>query len=96
MHRFLGCDNPETFFPTRDRQRVAYEILAKTVYGKKKRAEIGIDRLIEEEVYSAAFPLHDVSILAARFHYFSLMNFNEYTVESNKQPPSVSSAVNAV
>lgn len=61
MFRFLGSDNPQTFFSTRDRQRVAYEILAKTVYGKKKRAEIGIDRLIEEEVYSAAFPLHDVS-----------------------------------
>jgi Dimerisation domain of Ca+-activated chloride-channel, anoctamin len=61
LFRFLGSDNPETFFPTRDRQRVAYEILAKTVYGKKKRAEVGIDRLVEEEVYSAAFPLHDVS-----------------------------------
>ena len=50
----------------RDRQRVAYEILAKTVYGKKKRAEIGIDRLVEEEVYAGAFPLHDVCTCTGR------------------------------
>ena len=61
IFRFLGSDDHATFFPNRDRQRVAYEILAKTVYGKKKRAEIGIDRLLEEQVYAAAFPLHDVS-----------------------------------
>lgn len=59
INRFLGSDDHATFFPNRDRQRVAYEILAKTVYGKKKRAEIGIDRLLEEQVYTAAFPLHD-------------------------------------
>jgi len=51
-----------TFFATRDRQRVAYEILAQTIYGKKKRAEVGIDRLVEEGAFAAAFPLHDVSI----------------------------------
>ena len=61
--RFLGNDDPTTFFATRDRQRVAYEILAQTVYGKRKRAEVGIDRLVEEGVFAAAFPLHDVSII---------------------------------
>ena len=59
--RFLGSDNHETFFLNKDRQRIVYEILATTTYGKRKRAEIGIDRLLEEEVYSAAYPLHDVS-----------------------------------
>jgi len=44
----------------RDRQAVAYEILATTVYGKRKDGEIGIDRLLEDTVYTAAFPLHDV------------------------------------
>lgn len=37
-----------------------YEILASTVYGKRKRAEVGVDRLINEGAYSAAFPLHEV------------------------------------
>jgi len=50
-----------TLFPLRDRQKVAYEILATTVYGERKNGEIGIDRLLDEQVYTAAFPLHDVN-----------------------------------
>lgn len=37
-----------------------YEILSRTVYGKKKRAEVGVDRLINEGAYTATFPLHEV------------------------------------
>lgn len=37
-----------------------YEVLATTVYGKRKRAEVGVDRLVNEGVYTAAFPLHEV------------------------------------
>lgn len=40
-----------------------YEILARTVYGKRKRAEVGVDRLVNEGVYTAAFPLHEVRLL---------------------------------
>ena len=40
-----------------------YEILSTASYGKRKRAEIGIERLLEEDVFTAAFPMHDVSIL---------------------------------
>lgn len=39
---FLGSDNPETYFKETDRQRIAWEILEVTAYGKKKRAEIGM------------------------------------------------------
>lgn len=60
--RFLGSDDRDSFFLNKDRQRIVYELLATTTYGKKKRAEIGIERLLEEEVLSAAFPLHDVSL----------------------------------
>ena len=60
FHRFLGSDNHDTYFENRDRHRVIYEILATAPYGKRKRAEIGIERLLEEEVFSAAYPLHDV------------------------------------
>ena len=42
-----------------------YEILGLTVYGKRKRAEIGIERLLEDEVFAAAYPLHDVSAVMA-------------------------------
>lgn len=38
----------------------AYEILTKTVYGKRKNAQVGVDRLLNEGVYTAAFPLHEV------------------------------------
>jgi len=64
VRRFLNHENPTTLFSVRDRQKVAYEILATTVYGERKNGEIGIDRLLDEEVYTAAFPLHDVTLLA--------------------------------
>lgn len=38
-----------------------YEILARTPYGSLKRGEVGIDRLLSEQVFAAAYPLHEVS-----------------------------------
>lgn len=37
-----------------------YEVLARTVYGKRKHAEVGVARLLNEGAFKAAFPLHDV------------------------------------
>ncbi|CAH1775497.1 unnamed protein product [Owenia fusiformis] len=59
IDRFLGSENHDTYFTHTQRHRVVYEILATSTYGKRKRAEIGIDRLLEEDVFTAAFPLHD-------------------------------------
>ncbi|KAL5013614.1 hypothetical protein ScPMuIL_007884 [Solemya velum] len=59
LDRFLGSDNHETYFTNVQRSRILWEILATSAYGKRKRAEIGVERLIEEGVYTAAFPLHD-------------------------------------
>ncbi|XP_052821331.1 anoctamin-7-like isoform X2 [Mya arenaria] len=59
LDRFLGSNNRDTYFSTTQRSRIVWEILATAAYGKRKRAEIGIERLIEEDVYAAAFPLHD-------------------------------------
>ncbi|XP_068589972.1 anoctamin-7 isoform X2 [Cebidichthys violaceus] len=59
MNRFLGCNDHESYFTNTQRHRVVYEILARTVYGKRKRAEVGVDRLVNEGVYKAAFPLHE-------------------------------------
>uniref|UniRef100_A0A3Q2PEP6 Anoctamin n=1 Tax=Fundulus heteroclitus TaxID=8078 RepID=A0A3Q2PEP6_FUNHE len=36
-----------------------HEILARTVYGKRKRTEVGVDRLVNEGAYAAAYPLHE-------------------------------------
>jgi anoctamin-7 len=60
LSRFLGADDRDNFFQVRDRQAIVYEILATTTYGKKRRAEVGIERLLEDDVYTAAYPLHDV------------------------------------
>jgi hypothetical protein len=66
--RFHGIDEPDTFFLPKDRQRILYEILATTTYGKRKRAEVGVDRLLEEDVFLAAFPLHDVCFCLCQLH----------------------------
>ena len=39
---------------------MVYEILATTPFGKEKKGEVGIERLVDEGAYQAAFPLHDV------------------------------------
>eukprot|EP00058_Branchiostoma_floridae_P028493 XP_002613984.1 hypothetical protein BRAFLDRAFT_67435 [Branchiostoma floridae] len=61
LDKFLGSENRDTFFSNTQRHRIVYEILATTPYGKRKRAEIGIDRLIDEGAFQAAYPLHDGS-----------------------------------
>ena len=71
---FLNYENPTSLFPVRDRQRVAYEILATTVYGNRENGEIGIDRLLDDDVYAAAFPLHDVYFTG--FHFSVLCSFD--------------------
>ncbi|XP_077998551.1 anoctamin-7-like isoform X2 [Glandiceps talaboti] len=59
LDRFIGSDNHIDYFTMGERGRILNEILQSTTYGKRKRAEIGIDRLVEEEIFTAAFPLHD-------------------------------------
>uniref|UniRef100_A0A1I8F7I7 Anoct_dimer domain-containing protein n=1 Tax=Macrostomum lignano TaxID=282301 RepID=A0A1I8F7I7_9PLAT len=49
------------------RHQVAREILGTMAYGQGKQPEIGIDRLLEEGVYSGVFPLHDETVLYAVF-----------------------------
>nr|XP_045606846.1 anoctamin-7-like isoform X2 [Procambarus clarkii] len=57
--KFLGSDNPDQYFTNTQRARIVHEILSTASFGKRKKGEIGIERLVEEGVYSAAFPLHD-------------------------------------
>ncbi|KAM9317962.1 anoctamin-7 isoform 2-T2 [Pholidichthys leucotaenia] len=59
LERFLGSDNQDTFFKTTQRHQVLYELLARTQYGSVKKGEVGIDRLVSEGVFTAAYPLHE-------------------------------------
>ncbi|KAL4648376.1 anoctamin-7-like [Arapaima gigas] len=59
MGKFLGSENQQTYFSNTQRQRIVYEILSRTAYGKRKRAEVGVERLLNEGVFTAAFPLHE-------------------------------------
>ena len=60
LDKFLGGDNKQNFFTRAQRSRIVFEILSTIVFGREKKGEVGIDRLIEEGVFSAAYPLHDV------------------------------------
>ena len=59
----IGSDETENFFTTTDRIRVVHHILQTIAFGKRSSAQIGIDRLLEQQIFVAAFPLHDVSAL---------------------------------
>ncbi|XP_058554577.1 anoctamin-7 [Neofelis nebulosa] len=59
LSRFLGSDNQENFFTSTERHQILFAILAKTPYGHEKKGLCGIDQLLAEGVFSAAFPLHD-------------------------------------
>ncbi|KAL7831981.1 hypothetical protein AOLI_G00295290 [Acnodon oligacanthus] len=59
LKRFLGHENKETFFKTTQRHQILYEILSRTPYGALKRGEVGIARLVSENIFTAAYPLHE-------------------------------------
>ncbi|KAM9813117.1 anoctamin-7 isoform X2 [Syngnathus typhle] len=59
LERFLGSEDRENFFKTTQRHQVLYEILARTPYGSVSRNEVGIDRLLSEQVFTSAYPLHE-------------------------------------
>ncbi|XP_061828427.1 anoctamin-7 [Nerophis lumbriciformis] len=59
LERFLGSEDRDTFFKTTQRHQVLYEILARTPYGSMSKGEVGIDRLLSEQVFTSAYPLHE-------------------------------------
>uniref|UniRef100_A0A8C6TK48 Anoctamin n=1 Tax=Neogobius melanostomus TaxID=47308 RepID=A0A8C6TK48_9GOBI len=58
LERFLGSHDRDSFFKPTQRHQVLYEILSRTAYGSVKTGQVGIDRLINDNVFTAAFPLH--------------------------------------
>ncbi|XP_008307804.1 anoctamin-7 [Cynoglossus semilaevis] len=59
LERFLGSNDHEVFFKTTQRHQVLYEILARTPYGSVKKGQVGVDRLLSEHIFTAAYPLHE-------------------------------------
>ena len=70
LKKFLNHDKPNIFFTPAQRSRIAYEILSKARYGEggsrghddeeraHEKTKIGIERLIGNKSYVAAYPLH--------------------------------------
>ncbi|XP_066088737.1 anoctamin-7 isoform X2 [Saccopteryx bilineata] len=59
LSRFLGSDDQDTFFTCTNRHQILFEILAKTPYGHDKKSLFGVDQLLSQGVFKAAFPLHE-------------------------------------
>ncbi|CAB1336382.1 unnamed protein product, partial [Coregonus sp. 'balchen'] len=45
MEKFIGFEDHDTYFTNTQRHHIVYELLARTVYGKRKRAEMGYQPL---------------------------------------------------
>ncbi|XP_069752519.1 anoctamin-7-like isoform X2 [Narcine bancroftii] len=59
LERYLNRNNQEDFFSNTQRHQIVYQILEKTGFGIQRKSHIGIEKLLSEQVFSAAFPLHD-------------------------------------
>ena len=59
--RFLGSEDKDNFFSRATRSRMVYEILCATPFGREKKGEVGVGRLLDEGAFHAAFPVHDVT-----------------------------------
>ncbi|GAB6018699.1 Anoctamin-7 [Chamberlinius hualienensis] len=59
LEKFLGSEDHSSYFTNTQRSRIVYEILQTSSYGKRRQTEIGIDRLLKEGAFKAAFPLHE-------------------------------------
>jgi hypothetical protein len=59
------------------------------MFGKKKKGEVGIERLIDEGVFSSSFPLHDVNHF--KNFVFSVINWGfvlSFTIVFNSRAPT--------
>lgn len=59
---YVGSANPDTFFDGSERSRLVYDLLIRTRYDsgdEENTHRIGIGRLLQNGVYTAAYPLHE-------------------------------------
>lgn len=72
--RYIPSSLYPAYISNTQRQCALFEILQSTRYGRIERGEIGINRLIQEGIFTAAFPLHDAHqqrVLSSRWARFS-------------------------
>uniref|UniRef100_A0A914I139 Anoctamin n=1 Tax=Globodera rostochiensis TaxID=31243 RepID=A0A914I139_GLORO len=56
---FVGHESPDTFFSRADRSRMVHNLLIRARYDHDGKSRFGIDKLLSNNTYTAAFPLHD-------------------------------------
>jgi anoctamin-7 len=56
----VSKEEPEELFTRQQRSYIVYEMLQSLKYGDEHRGEVGLQRLLQEGAFRAAFPLHDV------------------------------------
>ncbi|KAK6102968.1 Calcium-activated chloride channel family protein [Brugia pahangi] len=58
---YVGHENPDTFFDDSERSRLVYDLLIRTRYDthEAEKYRVGIQRLIKNNTYTSAFPLHE-------------------------------------
>ncbi|XP_057314546.1 anoctamin-4-like isoform X2 [Hydractinia symbiolongicarpus] len=59
MDKYIFPENKEDFFSSAQRSRVVHRILMRCRYDDRKHHQMGINRLIANGSYTAAYPLHD-------------------------------------
>lgn len=57
--RFMSDNHFPVHFTNTQRSFAVHEILQTTPFGRIDKGEIGIDRLVRERIFQAAYPLHD-------------------------------------
>ncbi|CAF2635710.1 unnamed protein product [Rotaria sp. Silwood2] len=57
--RFMGNNHFPVHFTNTQRSFAVNEILQTTPFGRIEKGEIGIDRLVRERIFQAAYPLHE-------------------------------------
>lgn len=60
---YVGSDDPNSFFETSERSRMVYDLLLRTRYDSEEveKYRVGIERLMKNGTYTAAYPLHEVN-----------------------------------
>ncbi|VDN43117.1 unnamed protein product [Gongylonema pulchrum] len=65
MECYDGYDDPDNFFSSADRIYVVHDILCRTRFGQDDR--VGIDSMLQQNIYCAAYPLHEVTFYCPQF-----------------------------
>ncbi|KAL3080570.1 hypothetical protein niasHS_013764 [Heterodera schachtii] len=82
---FVGYEHPETFFTRADRARMVHDLLIRARYDRGEsinKLRFGIDKLLRNRTYTAAFPLHDELNKKAKSVDFERCNDRQLLYES--------------